>query len=127
MENRMRPFRGLISLEEAKRITIENLPKITETENVGILDAGGRRLAEDVKAQRDVPPYSRSAVDGYAVKAEDTYGAGRYSPRKLKVIESVHAGEVPEKTVEKGEAIQIATGAMIPEGADKSHVLRELL
>jgi len=118
MENRMRPFRGLISLEEAKRITMENLPEITEPENVGILDAGGRRLAEDVKAQRDVPPYSRSAVDGYALKAEDTYGAGRYSPVKLKVIESVHAGEIPKKTVKKGEAIQIATGAMIPEGAD---------
>jgi len=118
MENRMRPFRALISLEEAKRITMENLPEITETESIAILDAGGRRLAEDVKAQADVPPYSRSAVDGYAVRAEDIYGAGRYSPVELKVIESVHAGGVPEKTVKKGEAMQIATGAMIPDGAD---------
>ena len=118
MKNSMRPFRGLIALEEARRIVFENMPVIDETETVGLHDAVGRVLAEDVIAQADVPPYSRSAVDGYAVRAEDTYGAGRYSPVKLKVLESVHAGEVPKKTVKKGEAIQIATGAMIPDGAD---------
>lgn len=118
MKNSMRPFRGLISLEEARRIVFENMPAIDETETVGLHDAVGRVLAEDVIAQVDVPPYSRSAVDGYAVRAEDTYGAGRYNPVRLKVIESVHAGEVPKKTVKKGEATQIATGAMIPEGAN---------
>ena len=118
MENRMRPFRGLISLEEAKRIAMENLPEITDIEVIGLLDADGRMLAEDIEAIIDVPPYSRSAVDGYAVRAEDTYGAGRYSPVKLRITESVHAGEVPENELKKGEAIQIATGAMIPDGAD---------
>ena len=57
-------------------------------------------------------------MDGYAVRAADTYGAGRYKPVKLSVIESVHAGEVPRKSVGSGEAIQIATGTMIPDGAD---------
>jgi len=114
----MRPFRSLILLEEAKNIIMKNQPQITETEMMNILDAGNRILAENMKATMDVPPYSRSAVDGYAVHAEDTYGAGRYNAIKLRVVENVHAGEVPKKILEHGEATQIATGAMIPEGAD---------
>ncbi len=114
----MRPLRSLIPLEEAQRLAMENLPTIEDTETVSIADAGGRLLAEDIKATLNVPPYSRSAVDGYAVRAEDTYGAGRYSPVKLRIIESVHAGEVPQKTVKEGGAIQIATGAMLPDGAN---------
>ncbi len=114
----MRPFSSLVSLEDAKSIILENTKPLEEQEGVPIENAHGRAMAEDIKAEMDVPPFARSAMDGFAVIAEDTFGAGEFSPKTLKVIGVVRAGDEPSVTVGKGEAAEVATGAVLPEGAD---------
>jgi putative molybdopterin biosynthesis protein len=71
-----------------------------------------------VTSQLDIPPFNRSTVDGYAVKASDTFGADEDSPRKLQLCGRVNVGEAPKLTVKAGTTAQIVTGAPIPEGAD---------
>lgn len=78
----------------------------------------GRVLSADVCARFSVPPFDRSAYDGYAFRACDTAGAGRGSPVTLRVLEEVQAGVTPSHTVTEGTAVRIMTGAPIPEGAD---------
>jgi molybdopterin molybdotransferase len=78
----------------------------------------GRALAEDVVAGATLPPWANSAMDGYAVRAQDVAGASRANPVTLRVIERVRAGEPPGRTVATGEATRIMTGAPIPPGAD---------
>ena len=114
----MRPLKSLISLGEAKELVRANISPIEKTEEIGIDMAVDRVLAEEVISSLDIPPYSRAAMDGYAVRAEDTFKAGKYKPVHLRCLDNVHAGEVPTVPVEEGCCIQIATGAMIPEGAD---------
>ncbi len=87
-------------------------------ERVRLLDALGRALAEDVVASATLPPWDNSAMDGYAVRAEDLLGAGPDAPRALRVVGLVRAGEVPTRSVGEGEAIRIMTGAPLPAGAD---------
>jgi len=81
------------------------------TEQVSALEAAGRILAEDVTADRDYPPFPRSARDGFAVRAADV-------PGDLRVIGEVRAGELYSGEVTAGEAVEIMTGAPLPEGAD---------
>lgn len=80
--------------------------------------ARGLVAAEDVVADNDVPPFTNSAMDGYAVRAEDTRTASLDSPIQLRVIGSVAAGEMPACAVERGSAVRIMTGAALPAGAD---------
>ncbi|NPU84092.1 MAG: molybdopterin molybdotransferase MoeA [Syntrophaceae bacterium] len=87
-------------------------------ERVGILDALGRVLGEDVAAPRNIPPKDNSAMDGYALRWKDTFGASPKSPVILKVIEDLPAGAVPKKKVGPGQATRIMTGAPLPAGAD---------
>jgi len=75
-------------------------------------------VAENVKAPIDVPPFDRATMDGYAVVAEDTYGAGEGNPKPLKIAGKVTPGEEPKVEVAKGTAAEISTGAPIPPGAD---------
>lgn len=75
-------------------------------------------LAEDIHAKRSVPPFNRSAVDGFALKAEDTFSASETNPMLLKVLGSVNMGNITDIKVEKGTAIQVPTGGVLPEGAD---------
>ena len=114
----MRPFTNLIPFEEARKIVLENVKPIEDVEEVPVLDALHRVLAEDIVAPINVPPFPRAAEDGYAVRAEDTYGAGQYNPRELRLVGEVNTGEYKEIKIKKGECIKIATGAMIPKGAD---------
>lgn len=89
------------------------------TEDVPLADALGRVLARDVVAPLDVPGFDRSNVDGFAVRAEDTFGASEDRPRLLRLTgEVLPTGVVPERTVAAGSASVIATGAMLPRGAD---------
>ena len=83
-----------------------------------LLEAYNRVLAEDAVSTLDIPPFNRSTMDGYAVKSEDTFGADENQPAKLKVVGAVAAGEQPTLVLCKGEAVEIVTGAPIPEGAD---------
>jgi len=114
----MKPMKALISLEEGLRILMDCVTPITRTERVNLLEATGRVLAEPVVARASVPPFPRAAMDGYAVIAEDTFGAGNFNPARLTLIEVIHAGEIANHEVARGTCIQVATGSPIPAGAD---------
>ncbi len=114
----MRPFTNLIPLEEAKRMVMEHIRPVERVEEVELTDSLHRVLAEDVVAPINVPPFPRAAEDGYAVRAEDTFGAGAYSPKILRVIGEINTGEYREISIKEGECVRIATGAMLPQGAD---------
>ncbi|MCK4970903.1 MAG: molybdenum cofactor biosynthesis protein [Thermoplasmata archaeon] len=116
--SRGRPFRTLVSLEEALERVLSRVGPVDRTETIPIDEALDRVLAKDIKATMDVPGFERSAMDGYAVRAEDTYGATDMEPLMLRPVGTVHAGEVPSGTVGEGECMYVATGAMRPEGAD---------
>jgi putative molybdopterin biosynthesis protein len=112
-------FRKLITYDEAKKTINQTLkPKPLGTEEIPLLEAYNRVLAQDATSTLDIPPFNRSTVDGYAVKAQDTYGAEENQPVKLRIIGTVNIGEIPKVTVAKGEAAEIVTGAPVPEGAD---------
>ena len=87
-------------------------------EKVAILEALGRVLGENITSNRDIPPLPNSAMDGYALRFEDTLGASREKPAVLNVIDDVPAGRVSTKTVGPGQAVRIMTGAPIPAGTD---------
>ncbi|MFP4545243.1 MAG: gephyrin-like molybdotransferase Glp [Methanomassiliicoccales archaeon] len=114
----MRPLGSLIQLDEAKELVSEHVPPIEGVEEVDLEGALHRVLAEEVVSTLDIPPYDRAAMDGYAVRAEDTFTADRSSPVGLECVSVVHAGSVPQASVEEGKCIQIATGAMLPRRAD---------
>ena len=114
----MKPFGRLLPFEEALRIIEANITPINRVEVVGLGDCLGRVLAKDVVAVRSTPPFDRAAVDGYAVKARDTFGTSRQSPRVLRVVDVIYAGAKPQRRVAQGECVQIATGAVMPAGAD---------
>ncbi len=100
----------MIPFEEAYDIVKQSI-KIKETERIPFLNSVNRILAEDVKSDIEMPPFDKSAVDGYACKAEDL-------DIPLEIIETVQAGQTPSKTVQQGQCTQIMTGAPVPEGAD---------
>jgi molybdenum cofactor synthesis domain-containing protein len=114
----MVPFRLLISREKALKTILNSVNPLDRTERVSIEESSSRILAEDIVADKDVPPFNRAAMDGYAVRAEDTYGASEHNPRALKLTDVLHAGESTTSTVDRGECIRIATGCPIPSGAD---------
>jgi molybdenum cofactor synthesis domain-containing protein len=112
-------FRKLMTFDEAKKVITEKLkPKALGEEEISLLDAYNRVLRENVVSALDIPPFNRSTVDGYAVKAKDTFGAEENQPAKLTARGIVSVGEPPKITISKGEAAEIVTGAPIPEGAD---------
>jgi molybdopterin molybdotransferase len=88
------------------------------SEDVLLEAAGGRSLAEDVHAAGNLPGFARSTVDGYAVRAASTFGASESSPALFMVVGAVGMGETPQMAVAAGEAVRIATGGMLPSGAD---------
>lgn len=106
-------------------ITVKNaLERVLESvsplgiERLDILSAQGKILAEDIHSPRNIPPKDNSAMDGYALRAEDTRGASREKPVVLSVIEDIPAGYPARKSVGSGEASRIMTGAFLPEGSD---------
>lgn len=107
----------MINVEEALRIILENI-KVLSPRKVFILEALGRVLAEDIISPMDIPPWDNSAMDGYAVRAEDIMGASREKPISLRIIEDLPAGKSSTKTVGPGETARIMTGAPIPAGAN---------
>jgi putative molybdopterin biosynthesis protein len=112
-------FRKLLTFDEAKKV-IESQFKTRPlgVEDLSLLGSTFRVLAENITADIDIPPFNRSTVDGYAVKARDTFGAEENRPVELHISGTVNVGELPKTTVRKGEAAEIVTGAPIPEGAD---------
>lgn len=107
----------MISVEEALDKILGNVAVLDE-EEVPILDSLGQVLAEDISSSIRVPPLDNAAMDGYAIRAEDSLGASKRAPRFLRVIDTVAAGAISGFRVEPGTAIRIMTGAPVPEGAD---------
>jgi len=112
-------FRKLVELEEALDLlkSLAHHVKLDVIE-VPLEQALNMVLAEDVVCMVDLPPFDRATMDGYAVRYEDIEGASEESPRPLKIIGSIEAGEWPRREVEKGTAMEISTGAPLPYGAD---------
>ena len=103
----------MISVEEAQERVLAEIA-VLGTEQVAFTDALGRVLREDIVANSDIPQADNTAMDGYAVRADDIANP----PARLKVIEDLPAGSVAINRVEAGTAIRIMTGALIPDGAD---------
>jgi molybdopterin molybdotransferase len=114
----MRPFKSTISIGEARTRLEANVHPIDRTERVPLAEAGGRVAAEDITSPIAVPPFARSAMDGYAVAAADTKTASPASPVRLKILDRVYTGQVPRRSISSGLCAEIATGAPIPEGSD---------
>ncbi|ASJ04977.1 molybdenum cofactor synthesis domain-containing protein [Thermococcus barossii] len=110
-------FLKVVPLEKALEV-IDSFPLMPEVEKVPLGDALGRVLAEDVASPIDVPPFDRATVDGYAVRAEDTFMASENEPVRLRVIGEVNAGDFPDFELKQGESVYISTGAPLPKGAD---------
>ena len=113
----MRPLRSLVSFEEALKLCLENARPIARSQSVPLVEAAGRVLSEDIQAGFDVPGFDRAAMDGFAVRAEDTFGAGQFQPVELRVAETLHAGDLPTRRVESRTCAEVATGVKLPDGA----------
>jgi putative molybdopterin biosynthesis protein len=113
-------FLEVLDRDEAERRFRDALDLTPRSiERVPLDAALGRVLAADVVAPVDVPSFDRSNVDGFAVVAEDTFGASEEAPRLLRLgDEEIHTGVVPTSVIHSGEAVLIATGGMVPRGAD---------
>ena len=123
--NGRKEFRELVSVEKAHSI-ISKLTMKRETERIPVEAASGRVLAHDVISSVDVPPFDRAAMDGFAVIASDTYAANEAHPVTLKNVGSLAAGAFSVQEVKPREAIEIATGAMMPRGADAEIIIENV-
>ncbi|NLG03576.1 MAG: molybdopterin molybdotransferase MoeA [Clostridia bacterium] len=110
-------MRSRLDYIEARDMLLKKV-KPVDSEKIPLSESMGRILAENQQALEDVPSFNRSPYDGYAFLSEDTQNISRQSPVTLRLLEEVPAGAVPSKTVTKGTAVKILTGAPIPEGAD---------
>jgi len=108
---RLKGFASLKPVDEALEELFDRLkPRVLEPELIPLKDSLKRVAAENVIAERDAPPFERSAMDGYAVRASDTFGASEQNPKKLRLVKG--------KSVSSGRAVKVWTGAPLPRGAD---------
>jgi molybdopterin molybdotransferase len=112
----MKEFFKVTDLDEVLALTA-TFGKVG-TETVPLLESGGRILAQEIVSDIDIPGFSRSTMDGYAVKASSTFGASEGNPAYLSVTGQISMGILPDLTIQAGEAARIATGGMLPQGAD---------
>jgi putative molybdopterin biosynthesis protein len=110
-------FRDLAT-PAAAREAVASLDLSPGTERVSLAEARGRVLAERIDAELDVPGFDRAAMDGYAVRAEDTFDAGEANPVELELTGAVHAGVAPDAAVSEGACVEVSTGAVMPPGSD---------
>ncbi|WP_246984205.1 molybdopterin molybdotransferase MoeA [Halorientalis marina] len=118
MDVRESGFKKMTRLREARERLREALTPHDRTETVPLTTAGGRALASTVTARREVPHYDRAAMDGFAVRAEDTFGAGDRSPAILRAKEPPAETDDDPPAVGPEEALRVHTGSEIPPGAD---------
>jgi len=107
----------MLAVEEARRRILEHFSPL-EPEQIPILEALDRVLAEDIVAEMDIPPLSNTAMDGYAVRVADTENASPDHPVRLQVVADLAAGYVLDKPLQPGTAVRIMTGAPVPPGAE---------
>src|SRR5947208_3730673 len=110
-------FFRVVTPQEALRLLLQ-VPPVT-TERVPTVRARGRVLSEDLYSQVDLPHFHRAAMDGYAVRAKDTFGAGATLPAYLKLVGSVEMGKEATQPVGSGETMRISTGGMLPTECDE--------
>jgi molybdenum cofactor synthesis domain-containing protein len=110
-------FRDLVSPEDAHE-AICSLSLEGGIDRVSLAEARGRVLVARLDAELDVPGFDRASLDGYALRARDTFGADEADPADLELVGEVHAGEKPDVAVGEGQAAEISTGAVMPTGAD---------
>src|SRR2546421_4022332 len=108
-----KPAQTLMSADDALARILAGVPTLPAVDSP-LLDALGLVLVEDIAADRDVPPFRNSAMDGYAVRGDDVASA----PVELRVVGDIAAGGFPDRAVGPGEAMRIMTGAPMPDGAD---------
>ncbi|MGQ4875021.1 MAG: gephyrin-like molybdotransferase Glp [Promethearchaeia archaeon] len=108
-------FAKLIPVDEALDKLFSHIYTV-EAEEVNIKDALNRISAEDIKSKFDLPPFDRAAMDGYAIKAEDSFGASPKNPKKVKLIGTIDIGGSTNIYIQNGEAVRISTGTAIPDG-----------
>ena len=107
----------LDSLNNALKLIDDN-QQLMDVEEIPLTEAHKRVLAEDIIAYHNSPPFDKSAMDGFALKGENTFGASQSQPKTLKIVDAIGAGDFCDKTINEGETIVIATGAPVPDGAD---------
>jgi len=109
--------RPLLTVAQARERILDRLAAL-DSETVALPEARGRVLAEEVRSERDVPPFANSAMDGYAVRARDVAQASAAQPVRLRVLGEIRAGAAPPGSVQPQTALRIMTGAMVPDGSD---------
>ena len=114
---RMRGFRERSSVEDAVAAALDGLVPLP-SEGIPTTQAAGRILAADIESTVNVPGFRRATMDGYAVRAEDTYGASAYNPIPLRVLGSSMPGTGDDQPIGPGECLRIMTGAPVPDSAD---------
>ena len=109
--------RPLLTVAQARERILDRVAAL-DSETVALTEARGRVLAEEIRSERDVPPFANSAMDGYAVRARDVAQASAAQPVRLRVLGEIRAGAAPPGSVQPQTALRIMTGAMIPDGSD---------
>lgn len=109
---------NVVTREEAVRIILEKIPEAADVETVGLPDALDKVVAEDILSPEDLPAYARSTVDGFAVRASDTYGCSEALPAMVTYAGKVLMGEDEKRVLPKASCMQVPTGGQVPEGAD---------
>jgi len=112
----VKSFFRVVSTDDARRLIAATEPIGAET--VAVADAAGRVLAADLLAREDMPHFDRANMDGYAVRARDTFGASASVPAYLELVGVVEMGRAPRLRLGRGQAARISTGGMLPAGAD---------
>jgi molybdopterin molybdotransferase len=125
MIDTMRPIRETIPLAEALALLLDAAVPIERRETVPLEASAGRVIAAPPLASVDVPSFDRAAMDGFAVRADDTFGAGRHDPRALEIVGKILTGQVPTRSIAAGQCVEIATGAPMPDGADAVVMVEE--
>ena len=114
-----KPFDHLITYERALEIVLEHIKPVSKFECLSISDAYGRVLAEEIYAKIDMPPFTRAAMDGYALISSCTKGASKENPKLFKIVGTLYAGEDGSSlSVSQNTCVEVATGAELPSGAD---------
>lgn len=115
----MPEFLTLLPPDEARRLLLSHIPQTTpESESINVSSSLNRILAEDIRAPHPLPEFPRSTVDGYALRARDTFGATDSLPAYLTLAGEIPMGDAPAFDLESGQCAVIHTGGMLPSGAD---------